>query len=251
MNTSQLTEREKIKAKIKALAEKTVSNGCTEEEAMAAMQGVGRLLAQYNLTMEEIDVRSSPFKTILIPIGRQRRHPIDNAVTALARFIDGKTWFQGRRNKGSSYAFFGQEQDLELVEYLFKVIHNAIDTESVNFKNSAYYREEGEFTPRKTLYVSFQKGMARRIAERLNEIKAANDAELAAARTTGRSLIVLKSQLVEQEYKIVAKKLRLRMTYSYSAAPESGAYGLGKKAGDKVNLSRPLAGTGNVKGYLK
>lgn len=251
MNTSQLTEREKIKLKIKALAEKTVSNGCTEEEAMAAMQGVGRLLSQYNLTMEEIDVRSSPFKTIHINIGRQRRHPIDSAVTALARFIDGKTWFQGRRRGGSSYAFFGQETDLELVEYLFKVIHNAIDTESVKFKDSAYYREEGEFTPRKTLYVSFQKGMAHRIAERLNELKRENDAELASAKATGRSLIVLKSQLVEQEYEIVVKKLRLRNTYSYSAAPESGAYGHGREAGNKVNLSRPLAGKGKVGGYIK
>jgi hypothetical protein len=250
MNTSQLTEREKIKAKIKALAEKTVSNGCTEEEAMAAMQGVGRLLAQYNLTMEEIDVRSSPFKTIHVPINRRRRHPVDGVTMALARLIDGKTWFSPRR-AGSSYAFFGQEQDLELVEYLFTVIKNAIDTESVKFKESAYYREEGEYYPRKTLYVSFQKGMARRIAERLIEIKAANDAELASAKSTGRALIVLKSQLVEQEYKVVEKKLGLRNTYSYARAPESGAYGIGKVAGDRVNLSRPLTGTGNVKGYLK
>ena len=250
MNTSQLSERDRIKLKIKALADKTVAAGCTEAEALAAMQGVGRLLSQYNLTMEEIDVRTSQYKTIHIDIGRQRRHPIDGAVTALARFIDGKAWFS-RRYSGSAYAFFAQEQDLELVEYLFKVIKNAIDTESAKFKNSSYYRVEGEFTPRKTLYVSFQKGMAHRIANRLDELKAANDAEMESAKSTGRALIVLKSQLVEQEYNEIKKKLHLRSSYSYSAAPNSGAYGHGVAAGNKVNLSRPLAGKGKTGGYLK
>jgi Protein of unknown function (DUF2786) len=53
----QTTELTRVKARIKALAEKTVSNGCTEAEAMAAAGMVGRLLERYALSMEEIDVR--------------------------------------------------------------------------------------------------------------------------------------------------------------------------------------------------
>ena len=53
----QTTELSRVKARIKALAEKTVSNGCTESEAMAAAEMVGRLLERYALSMEEIDIR--------------------------------------------------------------------------------------------------------------------------------------------------------------------------------------------------
>ena len=46
---SQTTELVRVKARIRALAEKTVSNGCTEAEAMAAAEMVGRLLERYAL----------------------------------------------------------------------------------------------------------------------------------------------------------------------------------------------------------
>ena len=47
----QTTELSRVKARIKALAEKTVTNGCTEAEAMAAADMVGKLLERYALSM--------------------------------------------------------------------------------------------------------------------------------------------------------------------------------------------------------
>ena len=41
---SQAAELIRVKGRIKALTEKTVANGCTEAEAMAAADMVGRLL---------------------------------------------------------------------------------------------------------------------------------------------------------------------------------------------------------------
>ena len=51
----QATELSRVKGRIKALAEKTVSNGCTEAEAMAAAEMVGRLLERYALSMEKLE----------------------------------------------------------------------------------------------------------------------------------------------------------------------------------------------------
>jgi hypothetical protein len=73
----QTAELSRVKARIKALAEKTVSNGCTEAEAMAAAEMVGRLLERYALSMEEIDVREQRCIQVEVPIGGKRRHPID------------------------------------------------------------------------------------------------------------------------------------------------------------------------------
>jgi hypothetical protein len=52
---SQATELGRVKARIKALADKTVANGCTEAEAMSAAEMVGRLLERYALNMDEIE----------------------------------------------------------------------------------------------------------------------------------------------------------------------------------------------------
>jgi hypothetical protein len=72
---SQTTEITRVKARIKALAEKTVSNGCTEAEAMAAAEMVGRLLERYALSMEEIDVREALCVRVEVPIGGRQRRP--------------------------------------------------------------------------------------------------------------------------------------------------------------------------------
>jgi Protein of unknown function (DUF2786) len=41
-----------VKARIKALTDKTVANGCTEAEAMSAAEMVRRLLERYALSMD-------------------------------------------------------------------------------------------------------------------------------------------------------------------------------------------------------
>jgi hypothetical protein len=47
---SQIAELARVKARIKALTDKTVANGCTEAEAMSAAEMVGRLLERYALS---------------------------------------------------------------------------------------------------------------------------------------------------------------------------------------------------------
>jgi hypothetical protein len=248
-----------IKFKIKALAAKTVANGCSEHEAMSAMLGVGRLLSQYNLTMEECDVRESVCKTIFMDLGRQRRHPIDACITALADLVNAKCWFHRTYGKPSAYAFFGQENDLELVEYLFKVIRSAIEHESEMFKRTDHYNLWGgaERHPnlkhrvagqRRTATLSFQRGMATRIGQRLRQMKEELDAELAAHKVTGKSLIVLKKQVIEDEWLKEGIKLSTAR-FSYSIGNQS-AFSAGHAAGNNVNLSRPLKDAGRKAGGL-
>jgi hypothetical protein len=83
----QTSDLIRVKARIKALAERIVSNGCTEAEAMAAAEKVGRPVERYALSMEEIDVREQRCVQIEVPIGGKRRRPIDGCVTAIARFV--------------------------------------------------------------------------------------------------------------------------------------------------------------------
>jgi Protein of unknown function (DUF2786) len=122
---SQTTELVRVKARIRALAEKTVSNGCTEAEAMAAAEMVGRLLERYALSMQEIDVRQEVCVQVEVPVGGKQRRPIDGCVTAIARFCDCKVWISRDTGK-PTYVFFGFEVDAALAGYLFHVIDRAM-----------------------------------------------------------------------------------------------------------------------------
>ena len=122
---SQTTELTRVKARIKALAEKTVSNGCTEAEAMAAAEMVGRLLERYALSMEEIDIREERCVQVEVPIGGKRRRPIDGCITAIARFCDCKVWVS-RDAMMPTYVFFGFDADTALASYLFNIIDRAM-----------------------------------------------------------------------------------------------------------------------------
>lgn len=125
---SQTTELIRVKARIKALTEKTVSNGCTEAEAMAAAEMVGRLLERYALSMEEIDVREAQCVCIEVPIGGRQRRPIDGCVTSIARFCDCKVWISCDGDV-PSYVYFGFESDTALASYLYSLIDHAMRTE--------------------------------------------------------------------------------------------------------------------------
>src|SRR4051812_2995713 len=107
-------ELAKVKAKIKALAAKTVEAGCSEHEALYAAEMVGRLLDQYNLSMDEIDIREEVCIQGEVPAGSKRRMPIDGAVVPIARFCDVKTWHAKRPDGTSVYCFYGFEPDVAM-----------------------------------------------------------------------------------------------------------------------------------------
>ncbi len=257
-----VTELDKIKIRIVGLAKKTIENGCTEHEALAAMAMVGKLLQSYNLTMAECDVRKSKCKTLEISVNGSNRGPMDNVIVNLAALFSGRTWFQKRYKKNEageykltlSYAFYIQEQDSEALQYLFEVISKAIETEAVAYKSHPDYKyAEGS---KKSAYVSFQRGMSHRISSRLAQLRRENDEAMEAARaagtaqssSTGTSLVVLKGQLIEEEFK--KEGIRLRKYHSSERIRNHNAYDAGRAAGDRVNLNRPLGGGRGNAGLL-
>jgi len=228
---SQHAELAKVKARIKALSEKTVDRGCTEAEALAAAEMVGRLLERYALTMEEIDVRAETCVQVEIKTGGKRRRPIDLSVTAIARFVDCKVWF----TQSGSYMFFGLEHDTAMARYLYEVVDRAIAVETAAFKRNS----TATGAALRMATQSFARGMAHRVAVRLMEMRKERDAEVTRQRaSTGTALMVIKEQMVEDAFKqtsikLVSCKHRVRIS-------NGSAYHQGYEAGAKVNLTRPV-----------
>lgn len=231
---TQATELSRVKIRIKALTEKTVSNGCTEAEALSAAEMVGRLLERYALTMEEIDLRETPCVQIEVFSGGQRRRPIDAAIPSIARFCDCKVWLT-RTEQGVSYMFFGFETDVALARYLFEVVDAAIATELAAFRTRNPALREMRL---RTESVSFQHGMAARVSDRLTSMHAAREASVATQRSTGTALMIAKHHLVEAAFRengprLVAARQSARRVIRT-------AFKHGFEAGDRVNLNRPV-----------
>jgi hypothetical protein len=184
---SQIAELARVKARIRALTEKTVANGCTEAEAISAAEMVGRLLERYALSMDEIEVRTARCVQAEVPMGGQRRRPIDACVPAIARFCDCKVWLTRAARPGGRYVFFGFETDTTLATYLFTVIDRAILTEAATFKQA---NPSLRAVRLRRASASFQHGVAARVAERLDAMHQQRQASVRARRSTGTALIL-------------------------------------------------------------
>jgi hypothetical protein len=248
---NQTAELARVKARIKALTDKTVANGCTEAEALSAAEMVGRLLERYALSMDEIEVRSARCVQVEVPIGGQRRRPIDGCVPAIARFCDCKVWLapateddpqaagaaDGPRPK--RYIFFGFETDAGLARYLYQVIERAIASETTVFKQANPRLRAVRLRKASS---SFQHGLVARVAARLETMHDEREASVRAQRATGTALMLVKQHVVDEAFR--ETDVRLVSMSAIGPTVITKAYQEGMTAGDRVNLSRPVTGEG-------
>jgi hypothetical protein len=244
---SQVDELKSIKLKIFALSQKTVDMGCSEFEAMAAMKKVGQLLAQYNLTMSEIDIRDEKCVTRVFKYPKpQNSRQVSRILLSIADFCDIRIWTNlhfSRRRLETGFTMFGHETDCQMAEYLYTVIDAAVESETKIFKKSPAYR----ISAGKTSSTSFQSGMISRISHRLRTMKEEMTKEQE-SNATGTALIVLKGSLVEEEFKNLGLKLKQHVKQKMNI--NGLCFNHGTSAGDRVNLSRPIGGPVNVAGLL-
>jgi hypothetical protein len=242
---SQAAELSRVKSRIKALTEKTVANGCTEAEAMAAAEMVGRLLERYALSMDEIEIRTARCVQVEVPLGGHRRRPIDGCVPTIARFCDCKVWLARGGNRDADadprpagrYVFFGFETDTALALYLFAVIDRAIGTETDHFRQS---NPRFRGVALRQASASFQHGVVARVSERLDAMRRAREAAVRSQRSTGTALVVAKARVVEDAFR--ETEVRLVRMNATGRRVISTAFRAGLAAGDRVNLNRPVPG---------
>ena len=125
-----------------------------------------------------------------------------------------------------------------MASYLFTVIDLALRTELAAFR-IAHPRLGG--VRLRQASKSFQQGIAARVADRLDEMHRERDASVAAQRSTGTALILVKHQVVEDAFR--ETEIRLVSAGRLGRTRLNGAFRHGLIAGDRVNLNRPVGGT--------
>jgi len=243
---SQNIELAKVKAKIKALAAVTFSNGAFENEVIKAMETVGKLLAQYNLSMHDLDLTDEPCVHEMIQSKSKKMSVAGYALGALGRFTDCIVWTNRWRSKeGVQYHFFGLESDVAMAKYLYELIETMARSEVIRFKLTETYKTS---TVRRSASVSFINGIKHRMRERFNELKQINDKdreEEAKKRRqfdlNTRALTLVKEDIVKEAYNKQVG-IKLRTMSNPTRVRNRAAYNAGTAAGNRINLNRPING---------
>jgi len=232
------TEREKIAARIRALRAKTVENGCTEEEAVAAAAKVAELLEAYNMTVDEAEMRESPFS--------HAKHDQEDQVgtRCLWKIALGIAKVTGVRSFTSQpgvfpveVCFFGFAHEVEISGYLLDICANALRREQARILDGS----PAAVTPRqRKKLLPFLDGMTDRLYRRL--------VDMAPKRPTGTGLVVLRDDLIARAMEDAGLNVGCGRGIPSRSAFDS--YRDGQRAGDKVSLNSGIASHGGSAGFI-
>lgn len=126
----------KLKARLDALRRRTMANGCTEAEALAAADKAAELLASSGMTDIELDAQL--MEELHVDLGT-RRSPLVTVFGAVAKFADCQGFV--RKHYGRwTYVYFGNPSDVLVAEYVHEVAKRAADTAIREFRRSAVYQ---------------------------------------------------------------------------------------------------------------
>ena len=223
---------ERLVQRIQGLRAKTVAQGCTEQEALAAAEKVAELLDRYGLSLGELDFRAQPCDGIGIQTNRRRFAPIDSCVPGIAAFFDCRVWLEQAKGTALRYVFFGLRGDVAAAQYLYEMVERAFETETEAFRASGLYaRMAGE---RRSATNSFQIGLGRGISDKLQAMRTARYANQRSA--AGRDLVPVKAAMVDEEVAKLGLDLQTR-EMGRGRRVLSDAFAAGEAAGQRFEFT--------------
>jgi hypothetical protein len=225
-----MSERERIAARIRALRARTVENGCTESEAMTAAEKLAQLLDDYNMTLDEADLRASPFADHVHDAAGTVGLKLWKPASAIAKLTNTRYWTEALPTR---ITFVGLSHEVEIAAYLLAICERAMRTESAAMMHAVrrlpHIKQAARVMP-------LLDGMADRLAARIRA--------MIPVQPPGTGLVVLRNALITEELarrgvEIETTAARRPMTW--------GAYSDGLRAGDAVALNPGVAATSTVR----
>ncbi|MDR3437445.1 DUF2786 domain-containing protein [Telmatospirillum sp.] len=218
---------DKLKGRLQALRAKTVANGCTEEEALAAAAKVAELLDRHDLSLSDLEIREELCATSAVVTNRKQRQPISACVPAIAEYCDCKVWREKDENGRVRYVFFGLRPSIEMAHYVYDVISAAMQTAWQQYADSRRFIRYG-----RDERASFLLGMAVSIAAKLEAMKARRDEANRVG--NGRDLVVVRHAIVDAEY--AKLDLNLRQGRASGKKVAAAPFAAGQVAGQALAL---------------
>jgi hypothetical protein len=222
-------DRDGLIEKIRALMGKTVDRGCTEQEALAALDRARALMDAYEVGEDELRLTKEE-KAILRsePPGSRDPHRIKSSVAvAVAKFCDCEVW------KGADgLVFCGLPTDVRFATWLLDTLAAFVQAELARHLMGCV-APKGE---RRFVINGFVGGCCKRISDRLNALRTQS---AAAATSNGRELVAIKSTAVADKMKELNMSLVCRRS---GRRIDDASYEAGLSAGDRASFGRPVTG---------
>jgi hypothetical protein len=226
---------DKLRGRIRALRAKTMENGCTEAEALAAAAKAAELLDRYDLSLTDAELQDTPCETLSYEPRRRKRIPLEDCIGAIAYFCDCRVWREKAGDGGVRYVFFGLRADIEVAVHLAEIVDATVRDELGRFKTGPQYAQF-RHNERHLANASFALGMIASIGDKLHDLK---ERRSAVRRGAGRDLVVFKKALVDAEYE------KLNLTTTGPQGPgrliSMDAYGAGEAAGSALRVDPAIA----------
>ena len=225
-----MRDKKKIAEIIRALRLKTVEGGCSEEEAASAAEKVSKLLSDYNMTLDECDIRESEFSHSTYSQDDHVGERLWKIAQGISHLLDVKYW-ASRAGEIPSVNFFGFDHEIQIADYLLEVCRGAMDRRYADLQKE--FRLLRSNVQRRKI-ISYLDGMSDRLRKRLIEMKP--------VQPPGKGLIILKDQLIDAELDRLGKKFdegRGRQSSNFDPLYEQG-----KIDAEKVSLNKGVSKSG-------
>lgn len=231
--------RERLLAKIKALLAKTVENGCTEAEQMAALGKAQAMMDAYDVTEEDLedakkDEAVHAFRHAHDP------HSVRTALcTSVARFTGTESFKSRSKRYHTCVSFIGTRPDVEFAGWLLDHLTAFVQRELTQFclKTPAGPSR----ADRRVVVNGFVFGILERVVERLNALCEASEVR---ATENKHALVVIQTALIQKKIEDMGIKFRVREPRSRMCGVD--AREAGREAGDRATFNRPVGEGGSV-----
>ena len=222
--------RKAVLKKLRAFAQRTVENGCTEAEAIAAAEAMQKLQHEYNMTLTDADILDAEYVTEKMQLGNQRMHPVVGAVMGVGIFTSTKMY-----KSGATLFIFGEKHKVDNAIYLISTIQSAMELEFLNYRGTEAYLRETWYHHGQTIRSSFMNGMAHRLYHRLLQMhKELMEQDVTVSQTTGNSLVVMSDKALDDAFRKQNPNLRSGRRHTTSRSANASA--AGRSAADRVGL---------------
>lgn len=230
--TSYQASREALAARVRKLQKMTTQAGCSETEASFAAARIAAIMAEHDLTQDELSLKEDATHCVKDEFIFWGRDFGDwrGLQGSIASLFGVKTWGGlsreedklglGFTTRVKPFIFFGLANDVTASIATMSICFSAVATTAERER-----RKRADFAA----------GMIARLAERIDELRPKVQ--------TGTALIVLKDQLVNAEF----AKLGLRLHKARgSRTIDPTAFARGFAAGAHVNIHGRRSVTGNA-----
>lgn len=220
-------DRKKIAAKMRSLAQLTVDNGCSQEEAASALALLASLQSKYNLTLDAIELEAEEPAFIACHI---RNENVYQVAAAIAKATDTRAVIADERKV---VFFFGTQHDVEYANYLMAIVDAAAHTAFNKFILDPQYKvlrnaKQSEQIIRLSYTIGIVTALGNRILAMLKPIELHS--------STGQELMIIKANKAQEfmdsmglnETKAVSTEIALISSVADKGAKDAESIALNK-----------------------